>query len=255
MSDGTTDGGTTSPSDPIAVRGNTLHMYFRRLLSRSLVLLGAAGLIVTGLVAGAPPAPAITYTPTFTAWSSGSNGTIGSVSVTLTNNPYSTLTDRDLSGANYVPAGSATQKMSMVEAKAATTISFSSPVTNPALYVKYLRGAATQGMDYALSSTGGSCTWSIQSGLTGASITGSTLIPQATGYGDGVILCAGTVSSFTIDGSADAGAGGAYDITVAALVDPNAPSSSTTTTTVDPVTTSSSTTPPAIDPLAPTFTG
>jgi len=221
---------------------------FRRLISVA-VAITLVSAVATFSVASFDPTPAsaTTYAPTLTTWITPTSGTLGSATVTVTTNTPSTST-WDLSDPTmFDPPASATASMLGFAAPDAVSFSFSSNISNPVLYFRYMRGPGIGGpATMTLSSIGGACTWSIRSGFTGATLNGAILtLPNA--FLNGIIECTGTTSGigWTPAGGNIGGSGSL--VTVAILTDVTPTTSSSSTTTVPAVATD--------DYVAPSFTG
>lgn len=156
--------------------------------------------LALALMAGSGTASAAT----FVTWTSPTSGSVNSVTVTATYSQGSpSLANFDLSGANFNPAGGASQQMVDYSVNSAITWTFSSAVTNLDLYALYWRGTA--------SGIGGpsngryvfSATPTIQSGLSGASIvtpgSGNPYLQVgSSGFYSGILRFSGPITSLTM---------------------------------------------------------
>jgi hypothetical protein len=218
-----------------------------RLRRTVLVAVAATVVIVAGGIESAPAAS--TLVPTFATWTSGTVGSIGATG--FTTSTASSLADFDLSTADYDPPGSDAQTTTNWSSDATLTVTFDAAITDVAVYFKYLRGADASGpTSYELSSTGG-CTWSIQSGLTSTSLSGTTFTTTGFSFDDGILLCSGTVTSLTL--TPTGGSGSNEAMTLATLTAPTPTTSSSSTTSTTATTTPSAAV--AADTVEPTFTG
>lgn len=215
----------------------TLRRPFAPLLA--LALLAATAFGTAAFTAS--EAEATTYTLTMVTWS-GATGTLGSVSVTASgatvqsNNPFQS--------SDFDPIGTGTGVGN--NGTSAMTFSFGAPLSDPLIYLADVRTTANGGaQSYSFTTTGGTCSWSVKSGLTYAVLSGSTLtVPSGPNSGtvytdDGIVRCTGTVSGVTITPST-LGSGPSTYYSVGQL-----------TAVPDATTTSTAPT----DPVTPTFTG
>jgi hypothetical protein len=158
-------------------------------------------LLTLALLAGSGTASAAT----FVTWTSPTSGSVNSVTVTATYSQGSpSLTNFDLSGANFNPAGGASQQMVDYSVDSAITWTFSSAVTNLDLYALYWRGTAggiggpSDGR-YVFSATP-----TIQSGLSGASIvtpvSGNPYLQvgSSSNFYNGILRFSGPITSLTM---------------------------------------------------------
>lgn len=165
------------------------------------------------------------------------------------------VVDDGLSGPNYNPSAPAPAPVVVFSANSRVTISFDGPVTNLLLYTVSLRRAT-----YTLTATGGSGSWSVQSGLEGFTLDGpggNVLTPPGDPVGsftDGVLRFSGTLTGLEIASSAEGTENfSQMGYTLALLgVEPTP----VTTTPTTPLTTAPTSTVPA-DPtaVAPRYTG
>ncbi len=206
------------------------------------------GLVVGTLFVSGPAASTISYVPTFATFAGTpfTTGALGSANITVSSGAFN-KEDTSIPPTNWVPTNAPLPINTLAfVVTSVVTFSFSEPVTNPALYLVNLPSQSDDLDALDLSSTGGTCTWSKQSGFLLGSLTGSTFVPANDYSEGGVLLCSGTVSSITITPTASGSE--AYSVGLASLIDP---SSTTTTSTIDPTTTTT----PAVDPVVPEFTG
>jgi hypothetical protein len=165
-------------------------------------------LAALALMAGVSTASAATFV-TWTSPTAGSaNGITVTASYTYVGNPPS-LSSFDLSGANYSPAGGASQQMVDYHAQSGITWSFSSAVTNLDLYLKFWRSSTSSGpsdSNYVFSTAP-----TIQSGLSGASISGNTLTVSS-GFSDGILRFSGPLTSLTLSPPASGGGSQVYTL-------------------------------------------
>ena len=163
-------------------------------------------LAALALMAGVSTASAATFV-TWTSPTAGSaNGITVTASYTYVGNPPS-LSSFDLSGANYSPAGGASQQMVDYHAQSGITWSFSSAVTNLDLYLGFWRSSAPL--------TGGptdnryvfSTAPTIQSGLSGGSISGNGFVGPSTGFYSGILRFSGPLTSLTLNAPLNASGG------------------------------------------------
>ena len=199
-------------------------------------LLSVLGLTIGSVVVAAPASSTPAYVPTFADFTSATAGTLGTATVTMSGPlgaPFVSL----FTGSDFVPPAPSIVDVLAIEGSTPLTISFSTPVTNPALYLLALPPyPASATLD--LASTGGTCTWSILSGLTGLTLTG-TALSAPTASASGIVLCTGTVSSISMTPSSSTSSPAAnYTMALAAMFDPTPPP-----------------TPPTPEPTRPTFTG
>lgn len=227
---GTTEARATSHQSPIR---------------RMLAFVGFTALATAAIVqVSSSPANAISYSPTFsTVTSTGipsSTGTVGTVNFTISTT--NGMTNMNLASSAFVPSGPSLLAGFSVRSLNNVPVAFSGAVENPAFYLQDFPDAGSQPASYTLSSTGGSCTWSILSGLTGASLSGNTLTkaPAQSGPSNGILLCTGTVTGMTME-TVGATSNTLFKVAIATLAE----IVPTTTTTV----------PASEDPVAPTFTG
>ena len=138
---------------------------------------------------------------TFVTWTSPTSGSANGVTVTAS---YTDVTQAprfaslDLSGANFSPAGGATQQTVEYNVTSGITWSFSSAVTNLDLYLGYWRAAAPGGgpadSRYVFSTAP-----TIQSGLSGASISGNALVVGSDPFYSGIVRFSGPLTSLTLN--------------------------------------------------------
>jgi hypothetical protein len=226
-------------------------------MRRSKVLLSgaAATTFVVGVVGIAGPAPAEPFSPTLAEWSSSTSGTVGTTAFSVSVGGDTDLSDFDFSIPAFDPPGGAEQEATEWESNEAITVTFEAAVTNPAFYVRYLRGSDADGPDaYALSAGGGTCTWSIQSGMGDVALAGTTFSVEGAGFLDGILLCSGTVSSITLTPT---GGSDSYQALTVATLEDLAPTTTSTTTAPTSSTTSTTAVTGAVSAVVvtPTFTG
>lgn len=202
-----------------------------------LVVVGAGALVAASVVSPVA-APAQPAGPSFATWTTPSSGTLDGVAVSA-NDGY--LDTYDYSTADYVPPATAGYSTPAYVSDEQLDVVLAEPMIDVALYVKYLRGSEVDGPAAFALGSGGGCTWSIQSGLAGATLTGSTLDVSGLDFLDGVLVCTGTTASVSM---APVGplVGGFQAYTVASFggVAPTTTTTSTTTT-IQPSTTSTTT--------------
>ena len=102
----------------------------------------------------------------------------------------------DLSGADYNPAGGAAEQTVDYSINSGITWTFSSAVTNLDLYVKFWRGAGSFGPSdstYLFSAAP-----TIQSGLSGGSISGNSFVGASSGFYNGILRFSGPLTSLTL---------------------------------------------------------
>lgn len=161
-------------------------------------------------------------------------GTLDGVSISL-NATTSSLSRQtcDFSDSSKFshPAG-ASEHCYQFSANSVLTFTFGSAITNPELYFWYLRSDASP---YAVSTTGGSGTVSVVSGMTNGSASNTT-ITQSTGFGTGIVKVAGTVTGVTITSNAVGSQN--YSAAIISIGRTNPPAA---TTTSAPASSSSST--------------
>lgn len=215
-----------------------------RALRRVLALVGSTALLTAAIMqASSSPANAISYSPTFSTMTSlsipSATGTVGTVNFTISTT--NGMTNMNLASSAFVPSGPSLLGGFSIRSLNNVPVAFSGAVENPAFYLQDFPDAATQPSSYTLSSTGGSCTWSILSGLTGASLSGNTLTkaPAQSGPSDGILLCTGTVTGMTME-TVGATSNTLFKVAIATLAE------------IVPTTT---TVPASEDPATPTFTG
>lgn len=166
-------------------------------------------LAALALMAGVSTASAAT----FVTWSSPTAGSANGITVTASYTNViapPTLSSYDLSGANFSPAGGALQQTVEYNVQSGITWSFSSAVTNLDLYLVYWRssGPGTGGpIDnrYVFSTAP-----TIQSGLSGGSISGNGFVGPSTGFYNGILRFSGPLTSLTLN--APLNASGGYQI-------------------------------------------
>lgn len=157
----------------------------------------------------------------------------------------------DLSGAEFDPPGAVDTPAVVFSANSAVTITFGAPVENLLIYTNSLRRAT-----YTLTASGGSGTWSVQSGLGNLTLGGpggNVLTPPAdptTGFTDGVLRYSGTLTELVINSSEEGSLNFSVMGYTLAVLGPEPPP---TTSTTQPATTS--TTAPDASPATPRFTG
>ena len=194
-----------------------------------------------------------TLVPTFATWTSGTTGSLGTVDITVTSGYSTVITPFDLDIPAFDPAGGSSVDMlnTNYQQSGALDIAFSAPVTNLAVYFRYMRGT-TQGFSLYEVSPTGTGTWSIESGLSGG---GSSTIHcehfidisgTTSDYLDGIVIFNGTLTALHIDGPN--GTGGDQALTFATLAAPPAP-----TTTLATTTTAAPSTTVAVGQLSPSF--
>lgn len=129
---------------------------------------------------------------------SGSTGSLGGIAYTVSSVSSLSSGSCDLSTTNYVPPGGSAQACHDYSVGRSITFSFASPLNNLDLYLSNFRGPGSYGVaSYDLTVTGTAGTWSIQSGLPGASLTGNTLT-AANNFNSGVLHYSGQVTAVTI---------------------------------------------------------
>ena len=179
-------------------------------------------------------------------------GDLDGVGVTFTvTETLDGVSGADLTGGEYNPQGGADTPVVDFSANSRVTISFDAPVSNLLIYAVSFRRAT-----YTLTATGGSGSWSVQSGLEGFTLDGpggNVLTPPEDPFGsftDGVLRFSGTLTGLEIASSAEGTQNFSKMGYTLALLGPEPPP---TTSTTQPATTS--TTSPAASPAAPRFTG
>ena len=178
---------------------------------------------------------------TMVNWS-GATGTLGSVSVTVSGATVGSNAPFQNSAYNPTGTGGGVGN----NGSSAIAFTFSAPLTDPLIYLADVRTTMNGGtQSYSFTTTGGTCSWAVQSGLTYAVLSGSTLtVPSDPNsgavYADyGILRCTGTVSGVTITPSTlSSGAVSLYSVAQLTQV-PDATTTSTTPT----------------DPVVPTFSG
>lgn len=179
---------------------NRTSSWLRRPLAPVLALLLLATTAIGASTFMAVPAGATGYTLTMTQWP-GVTGTLGSVTVTVAN-AFNQANASVFQTAEFDPPGNY-GGLGFTGA-AAATFTFSAPVTDPVIYLADLRSTSNGGaINYSLGTTGGTCTWSIQSGFTDSTLTGATIaiVPVVTGaftQDGGILRCTGTISGVSI---------------------------------------------------------
>lgn len=154
----------------------------------------------------------------------------------------------DLSGSDFSPAGTANEQVLQETAIPYVQYTFFSDVTELAIYIKLRPTQAGGPTDWTISSPSGTVNCAINSGLAGATISGSTLTPDPVNYQEGVILCSGNFRNITLTKN---GSNLGFDfITIA--VDESEIAPTTTTTVPEPTTTTTTT---GGDPVTPAYTG
>lgn len=148
---------------------------------------------------------------TFVTWTSPTSGSANGVTVTasytdVTQAPRFPYTSENLSGANFSPAGGATQQTVEYNVTSGITWSFSSAVTNLDLYLVYWRAGARGGgpadSQYVFSTAP-----TIQSGLSRASISGNArasisgnaLVVGSDDFYSGIVRFSGPLTSLTLN--------------------------------------------------------
>lgn len=176
-------------------------------------------LLALALMAGGGTASAAT----FVTWATPISGSANSVTVSVnytTGSP--SLGNFDLSGADYSPAGGATQQIVNYNMDAGITWTFSSAVTNLDLYLTFWRGAGSFGPSdstYLFSAAP-----TIQSGLSGGSISGNSFVGSSSGYYNGILRFSGPLTSLTLTAPNVGGSSGqaytlAFDVASSAVPD------------------------------------
>lgn len=134
-------------------------------------------------------------------WTTGTTGTLNTTTVTLTNIGVSTIFQLDLSGPDFSAAPlSSSQEIIGYPANNSWTANFSSSVSNLLFYPFSFRGSGSGGPNPTTYTFNQSFT--ILSGLTGASVVGNTLILPQTVLFNGVIQFNSPVSSLSVTTSA-----------------------------------------------------
>jgi hypothetical protein len=228
---------------------------------KSPVRLGLVGVVVVAGLLGAMAAPGGVGAVepgqvAFAVWGEPGKltvpGDLDGVGVTLeVSETLDGVGTAELSGAEFDPPGAADTPVVEFSANSQVTITFDAPVENLLLYTDSLRRAT-----YTLTASGGSGSWSVQSGLENLTLGGpggNVLSPPAdlaTDFTDGVLRYSGTLTELVINSSEEGSLNfSAMGYTLAVL----GPEPPPTTSTTQPATTS--TTSPDAAPVTPRYTG
>jgi hypothetical protein len=193
--------------------------------------LAAAVLAVALLAVGAVPATAVPAVEDFSSFSSISAGQLLSTPFVVGGCGSASLGTSDLSGPDFAPAGSATQPTDSCTTATSIGVALDTAVDGLDLYLVGLPygGACTDG-SYTLT-TDGPGTASITSGLSSATLVGSTLTLPLGSPNSGVVHLDGPVSTVTVSS-----AHGAFTMTFALGTAQVAPATTTTTSVATPTT-------------------
>ena len=214
------------------------------------VLAVLAFVIATGIPA--PSRATSTLVPTFATWSSTTSGSLGSSNFTVTGSQVGTSSIRSILGFDdpaFDPAGPATIDTLNYESSSSFDVTFDSPVTNLAIYYRYMRGTGEGYTSYEMNAGPATGTWSVLSGFAGATtVCNYYLDISATSdaFLNGIVLFTGTLSAihFASIGGTNTSA---QALTFATLAEPPAPTTSTT------LAATTSTTIVNADPVTPSF--
>lgn len=142
----------------------------------------------------------------FATYNSGTSGSLAGNSFVVTTNQNScgtnyfpALNTANFSGTDYNPPGTAVGSALGVRVCMNPTVTFSRPQINLDVYLAGFRGPNVGGRsNYRLvASDGSSGSWSIQSGLTTATLTNNTLSAGPT-FNNGILRYTGTLTGFTV---------------------------------------------------------
>jgi hypothetical protein len=152
------------------------------------------------LIVGIGSAPAATFVdwdPTLNTNSTNSGSAAGvNVTATYTTFRGSVSTSSFMNSGAFNPAAGSSREVISYSVANGITWSFSSAVTNLQLYTAFWRSAGQTGPSdnqYVFSTAP-----TIQSGFSGASISGSNLVMTGTGYYFGILNFAGPLTSLTL---------------------------------------------------------
>ena len=214
------------------------------------VLAVLAFVIATGIPA--PSRATSTLVPTFATWSSATSGSLNSIGFTITGTRVSGSNLDSSFGFDdpaFDPAGPATIETLNYEANSSFDVTFDSPVTNLAIYYRYLRATTDGFTSFEMNAGAASGTWSVLSGLSGASLVCNYYLDVSSTTDmllNGIVLFTGTLSAIHF-----ASIGGTNPslqaLTFATLAEPPAPTTSTT------LAATTSTTIVNADPVTPSF--
>lgn len=163
---------------------------------------------------------------TFVAWDPApvtSSGTADGVTVTIEYSPAQTsvnLTSIDMSGTNFDPPGSSVQTTVNVAPDIGMTWNFDQPVEDLLLYIEW-RGTGNLGPSDGLYTFDQTPT--IQSGLTGGSISGNSLVvTNASNFFSGILSFPGELTSLTLEAPDALGFGkNPYTMSLSAVPEPS----------------------------------
>jgi hypothetical protein len=174
-------------------------------------------LVFSGLMAGS------LHAGTFVAWNPDqvtSSGTADGVNVTIAYSPEPTsvgLTANDMSGADFDPPGSSNQTTVDVPANIGMTWNFDQPVEDLLLYIVW-RGTGTGGPSDGLYTFDQTPT--IESGLTGGSISGNSFVVSNAFFYNGILSFPGPLTSLTLSAPAASGNRNPYTMSFSAVPEP-----------------------------------
>ncbi|MGK7879038.1 MAG: PEP-CTERM sorting domain-containing protein [Crocosphaera sp.] len=132
-------------------------------------------------------------------WTTPTTGDLNGTTVTLSNFSFPSISTSDLSGSDYSAAPlSSSQEIIVYDANSDWTATFSNPVSDLLLYPRFWRptGGDISPVTYEFDQS-----FTILSGLTGATVVGNTLSLPTSGFSDGVIQFSGPISSLTVNTS------------------------------------------------------
>jgi hypothetical protein len=159
-------------------------------------------LVFSGLMAGSLHAGTfVTWTPAQVT----SSGTADGVNVTVAYSPAQTsvgLGTDDMSGTDFDPPGSSNQVTVSVASDIGMTWNFDQPVEDLLLYIAW-RGTAAGGPSDGLYTFDQTPT--IQSGLTGGSISGNSFVVSNAFFYNGILSFPGPLTSLTLSAPAVTG--------------------------------------------------
>jgi hypothetical protein len=192
------------------------------------VLAVLAFVIATGIPA--PSRATSTLVPTFATWSTGTTGTLGAATISVSSAGSTTLQSFDFDFSDFDPQGPNSLDTLNYAADSSFDVTFDVPVTNLAIYYRYMRGTTNGFTSFEMNAGAASGTWSVLSGLSGASMVCNYYL-NISGTTDtflnGIVMFTGTLTSIHFASIGGANSNG-QALTFATLAEPPAPTTSTT---------------------------
>jgi hypothetical protein len=187
-----------------------------------------ASVIATGIPA--PSRATSTLVPTFATWSSGTTGTLGAANISVSSVGSTIIQSLDFDLSDFDPQGPNSLDTLNYAADSSFEVTFDVPVTNLAIYYRYMRGTTDGFTSFEMNSGAASGTWSVLSGLSGASMVCNyylNISSTTNAYLDGIVKFTGTLTSIHF-GSIGGTTSSLQALTFATLEEPPAPTTSTT---------------------------